>query len=219
MPKILRRLRLDEISLVDAPANPLARVMLAKREDPAKKEKKSVSDTKKTAAAADIADLEKMLEELKKSSEGGAGDEGDLTPESRTLRRMVLKVIEDRKTAVFVKKAEALKGLPGVTVAKLAPLMKEIAEKAPDAWDQLEPLLKNWQEAFETSELFSEKGSSGADGATAEDRATKLAHDRISKGEAKDLGAALALVFKADPALYREYRKETQFKVGVGSRA
>jgi len=183
--------------------------------DSQKKEKSMAEEAPKTpetpnTAGDEIAKLEAALDELKK---GMNGTSGDMTPEAKALRRIATQLVEQRKLAEFAKKAEGFKGLHGTTVPALTKLIKEIAENSPEGWKQLEPLLKNWCEAFETSELFSEKGSSGADQASATDRAEALASERIAKGLAKNQSEALSQVFKSDPALYRAYRKETQVKV------
>ena len=47
----------------------------------------------------------------------------------------------------------------------------------------------------------------------AQERVAALAEDRIKKGHAKTLAEAQLQIFKADPALYRQYRKETSIAV------
>jgi len=170
------------------------------------KETKAMKDKTETTDA----EVEKLLAELTKNDEGSGSD---ITPEARALKALAFKLVGQKRLAEFTKKAEAMKFLPGTTTPKLAELLKEIAEASPEVYEKLEPLFKSWSEAFEMSALFSEQGSGADAAASAEERVTALAQDRIKKGLAKTMAEAQGQVFRADPALYRQYRKETSIAV------
>ena len=96
--------------------------------------------------------------------------------------------------------------------AKTALITKAIEQKAPDAWAELEPILKAMSEQIEKGALFRELGKSTSQESddTALTEINKMAKERIEKGLDTDFATAWTMVVKADPELYSRYLTETR---------
>lgn len=141
--------------------------------------------------------------------------------ESATKLAKVQKELDDardaRVTKEFQEKAGTFKAL-GVKTEDLASVMKEVSEKAPNAFKALEPMLKSFEEKIAKGGLFTETGSSGAGAAVAKAGQTEAEAkiDAIAKGiveksaDGKKLShtQAVAKAWQDNPALYNAHEAE-----------
>lgn len=159
-----------------------------------------------TKAEKSAADAQAKLVELQKKADA---DRVELEKKLGVER-------DARLTREFIAKAEkSMSHLP-TTAAELAPILKELSEKAPDAYAKLEKVLEGASEkAKTTAQLLKELGRGGqGDGNadTAMAKLTKIAAE-LKKADPKLTdAAAMTRALSANPALYEQY--ETERKAG-----
>jgi len=159
--------------------------------------------------------LEKQVQDLEKA----AGEKvilekrlADLEAENQATKERLEKAETQRILKEHIEKAE--KSYPHAgDPAKIALITKEIAQKVPEAWAELEPILKAMSEQIEKGELFKEMGkstSSESDDNTALAEINKMAKERVEKGLDTDFASAWTKVVNADRELYGRYLTETR---------
>lgn len=159
--------------------------------------------------------LEKQVQDLEKA----AGEKvilekrlADLETENRATKERLEKAENQRILKEHIEKAEKIYPHAG-DPAKTALITKAIEQKAPEAWAELEPILKAMSEQIEKGALFGELGKSTSqvsDDNTALTEINKMAKERIEKGLDTDFATAWTMVVKADPELYGRYLTETR---------
>jgi len=116
---------------------------------------------------------------------------------------------EQRVTKEFIAKAQTLAALPGMNADDFGVVLKGIAEKAPEAWAKLEPLLKSAHEAIRTGALFVEKGAGGEGSGAAAAQVDAKAKELVAKSATGlTLVQARVKVWESEPELYAAYRRE-----------
>lgn len=158
--------------------------------------------------------LEKQVQDLEKA----AGEKvilekrlADLETENQATKERLEKAENQRILKEHIEKAEKIYPHAG-DPAKTALITKAIEQKAPDAWAELEPILKAMSEQIEKGALFRELGKSTSQESddTALTEINKMAKERIEKGLDTDFATAWTMVVKADPELYSRYLTETR---------
>lgn len=159
--------------------------------------------------------LEKQVQDLEKA----AGEKvllekrlADLETENQATKERLEKAENQRILKEHIEKAEKIYPHAG-DPAKTALITKAIEQKAPEAWAELEPILKAMSEQIEKGALFKELGKSTSqvsDDNTALTEINKMAKERIEKGLDTDFATAWTTVVKADPELYGRYLTETR---------
>lgn len=159
--------------------------------------------------------LEKQVQDLEKA----AGEKvilekrlADLETENQATKERLEKAENQRILKEHIEKAEKIYPHAG-DPAKTALITKAIEQKAPEAWAELEPILKAMSEQIEKGALFGELGKSTSqvsDDNTALTEINKMAKERIEKGLDTDFATAWTTVVKADPELYGRYLTETR---------
>ncbi len=159
--------------------------------------------------------LEKQVQDLEKA----AGEKvllekrlADLETENQATKERLEKAENQRILKEHIEKAEKIYPHAG-DPAKIALITKAVEQKAPEAWAELEPILKAMSEQIEKGALFRELGKSTSqesDDNTALTEINKMAKERIEKGLETDFATAWTKVVKADPELYGRYLTETR---------
>lgn len=115
----------------------------------------------------------------------------------------------------FAEEIAGYKGI-GLEPEKDAELLKSISEKlTPEQSTRVRELFKSAAAQAAVSGMFKEIGSKG-DGPMAGSAAAEVEQrvaDLVAKSAGTDRDAAVAEVFKADPALYAKYRAENSVKI------
>jgi len=123
----------------------------------------------------------------------------------------VLKAEQDRrKTLEFVERAKQYTHLP-INPEEFGPVLKQISESAPEAFQKLEQVLKAADENLRVAGSFKPVGrdSTGTGGNTAWDQICALASQLVEKAEHKlSFEAAVDKVLQSRPDLYRRYLDE-----------
>ena len=158
--------------------------------------------------------LEKQVQDLEKA----AGEKvllekrlADLETENQATKERLEKAENQRILKEHIEKAEKIYPHAG-DPAKIALITKALEQKAPEAWAELEPILKAMSEQIEKGALFKELGKSTSQESddTALTEINKMAKERIEKGLETDFATAWTMVVKADPELYGRYLTETR---------
>lgn len=158
--------------------------------------------------------LEKQVQDLEKA----AGEKvllekrlADLETENQATKERLEKAENQRILKEHIEKAEKIYPHAG-DPAKTALITKALEQKAPEAWAELEPILKAMSEQIEKGALFRELGKSTSQESddTALTEINKMAKERIEKGLETDFATAWTKVVKADPELYGRYLTETR---------
>lgn len=123
----------------------------------------------------------------------------------------VLKAEKDEQVKKeFIAKAAEFKHI-AVKADEFGPVMKELHEKAPEAFAKVEATLKAAEAALKEGKLFAEIGSSqpGQESGDAWEKINKIAEGMVAKDESRKLtkSAAIAEVLKTEEGmkLYGEY--------------
>ena len=123
----------------------------------------------------------------------------------------VLKAEQDRrKTLEFVERAKQYTHLP-INPEEFGPVLKQISESAPEAFQKLEQVLKAADENLRVAGSLKPVGrdSTGTGGNTAWDQICALANQLVEKAEHKlSFEAAVDKVLQSRPDLYRRYLDE-----------
>jgi hypothetical protein len=167
---------------------------------------------------AEFLALEKRLDEqkaefekqLKIEKEAREAEKAAREAEQAKNAEIQKKLDEERNIRVTKEFVEIAKGIPSLGKAEdVGPILKEISEKAPEAYAKLSPILKAMDKRVAEGELFSEIGKSGSPiTGSAWERIEKAAEAIVEKDSKVSLGDALDLVCKQHPDWYAEHRKE-----------
>ena len=146
---LLTNLQIDEISFVDAGANPEANVTIFKRKEDTDMDEKRVPK-KKTAD-----EVTKTADEVAKTETFDA-----LTAELKTLTDKLNEHVEKAEDAEFHKIAERYEIL-GTDADKLAPMLKAASKSNPTLYETAIRILDSALTAVEKSGTFDELGKTG----------------------------------------------------------
>ncbi|MBC7340959.1 MAG: hypothetical protein H5U02_00635 [Clostridia bacterium] len=150
-----------------------------------------------------------MLEQIWKEHEAAVKKAEEL--------EKVLKEERDRqRVKEFVAKAASeFANLPGAKAEEFGPVLKGIAEKAPEEWQKLEGVLKAADQAIRKGMLFAEMGRSGiAAGGSAVAKIEGIAKSLVEKDASRlTMAQAITKALEMHPELYEEYLAEKQGRV------
>jgi hypothetical protein len=157
-------------------------------------------------------DIMKRLDVLEKK----AAKVDELEKQLTEANENVQKAEQDKKdaedvqlTKQFIEKAASYKNL-AVDSEKLGPVMKKLAEVAPEEFSQIEGVLKAADEAIAKGDLFSESGSSaGGNSAGAWDKIVAKGEE-IAKRDSISKEKGISKAIQENPDLYAEHLKETR---------
>ena len=221
----LTNLRIDEISLVDRPANPDARVALVKRapesagETPTTPQEETVMSTptetvEKAPETVEKAETVTISKAQMESIEKALKDTQEMLAKSEA-RALAAEAVakaeaERRETEEFTKRAEALKSLPGVSTADLGALLLTISKAVPaETFEALETVLKAAHEALATGETLAETGTASTAASVSGDPIEKLTAlgNEIAKAEGCTPAQGFVKAYERNPELGEAYRK------------
>ena len=214
MPSELTDLEIDEISLVDRPANPEARVVLVKSAAPpaggasvfgrlAGRMKAAVGATAEPPSAGDMAaDEDDELEDLRRML-------AELEAENAELRERLEEQQQGGQEAALRKRAGAFAEL--AEPAALTPILAALERSQPALAERLERLLAGAQARLAKGALFRELGHA-ATGGSAYDRLMQRAEAlrRREPGLAREQAFARAYEDPENRELVRAYKAERQ---------
>lgn len=131
------------------------------------------------------------------------------------IRKSLKEERDARVNKEFVEKAGAYKHL-GIAADKLGPVLKSLSESAPEAFKELETVLKGADERLGKGGLFTEVGSNSPGGTSvakgdqteAEAKAEAIAKGLVEKDGTMSLLQAKQKVWKMHPELYSQHRQE-----------
>lgn len=117
-------------------------------------------------------------------------------------------LVDEIETKKFVTKAEELTDL-GIEADEFGPVLKELSEKAPEAFEKLQPILEAASKTIKKS-AFREIGSSSSNGGSAWAKIEKMAEEAASKDNTITKEQAAARILKSDEGkkLMQDYRDE-----------
>lgn len=170
-----------------------------------------------------VADEKVALEkQLKEEKDKAAKIEKEATEKKTTLEKQAeenAKIAKDAlakaaeledkmQTAEFIKKAATMSALG--KPEDVGAILKEISQKAPEAFAELEPILKSLDERVKQGELFAEigKSSSGPAAGSAEDKLNGIAKSYVEKGMKGGFPEAFTKACKENEDLYNQYTAE-----------
>lgn len=132
----------------------------------------------------------------------------DLEKRAEEAEKVAKAEHDARVTKEFIEKAAGYSHLP-MKAEEFGPVLKALAEKAPDEFAKIEAVLKTAEEQVATANLFGEAGrSGGAVGADTFAKIETVAKGLVEKGLAKTMPEAIAKAAEMHPDLYHEYRAE-----------
>jgi hypothetical protein len=227
----LSEIKPTEVSLVKKPA--IGRVFLITKSAEADESEDKMSDSNNPAAVPlslvfkedGTPDFDQLPPEARRVVEaafnvGAAGAKQaiekaeTLEKQAADLAKSLAEEKDERLKRDFIEKAaREFDALP-LAAAELGPVVKEIAEKAPEAWAKLEPVLKGASELIRAGNLLKETGAAGIGGGHAGDAWAKIeamAAERIKKsGQPISKAAAISEILEENPELYAQYERERE---------
>lgn len=181
---------------------------------------------------AEVKNLKKEDEEKPEDKESILKEDGSLNmgavpEEMRPYAEVVEKsrVESDKRAKDAIEKAEALEKdkmekeylakageLLNIDKAEnLAPLLMDVAEKAPETSEKLEEMLKTANKRIEEGGLYGEVGSGRSGSGEATDKMESKAKEKMEKGDGKmTIQQARAEVLKEHPEYYDEHMNEKE---------
>lgn len=219
MPTDLTNLEIDEVSLVGKAANNKKFLIFKSMEsdemvDTEPAGAKPIEPTQAHVEKADIDSIvEKALIEERKTRDIEIKKAVDAAIEKEQIEKAEIKKKLDeerdvRITKEFVEKAATMPSLGKAT--DVGPILKEISQKAPEAFAKLDPLLKALDERIKQGELFAEIGKSntGPAAGSAEDKLNGIAKSYVEKGLKGGFPEAFTKACKENEELYNQYTAE-----------
>jgi len=180
---------------------------LGKEEETEKAGKKYPAPVKK---ADGTFDLSAVPDELRPTLEVIFKEHEEAVRKAQELEA-VLKAEQDRRKVLeFVERAKQYTHLP-INPDEFGPVLKQISESAPEAFQKLEQVLKAADENLRVAGSLKPVGrdSTGTGGNTAWDQICALASQLVEKAEHKlSFEAAVDKVLQSRPDLYRRYLDE-----------
>jgi len=211
MPRELTDLEIDEISLVDRPANPAARVLLVKSEAAARRAGSVVGRlagvVKAAVGAAAPPPPDEGTEESEEDAEALRRRVAELEAENAALLAE-LEALGAEREATVEKRAAAFAGL--AAPAELAPILAALDLAAPGLSGRLERLLSGARARLEKGALFGELGYAGTPGGSAYDRLVQRAEAlrRVEPSLAPEQAFARAYEDPGNRSLVDAYKAE-----------
>jgi hypothetical protein len=150
--------------------------------------------------------LQKEQEDIKKEADTLRKEVEDLRKVVEERNEKLQKMEDERLTKEFISKAESF---PYAGKAEeLGLILKEISQKAPEAYASLEKTLGAMTAQIKEGNLFKEVGkNSGPAPTSIVGKVTELAKAKVVPGKIS-LEKAMDIVLRENPSLYEEYRKE-----------
>ena len=175
---------------------------------------KSVEPVQAHVEKADIDSIvEKALLEERKNRDIEIKKAVDAAIEKEQIEKAEIKKKLDeerdvRITKEFIEKAATMPSLG--SASDVGPILKEISQKAPEAFGKLDPILKALDERVKQGELFAEIGKSntGPLAGSAEEKLTGIAKSYVEKGLKGGYPEAFTKACQDNEDLYNQYVAE-----------
>lgn len=170
-----------------------------------KEEVENEDDVNKQEVAKSLDDLpdnvKPVIEQLFKEHK-------DTVEKAEKLEKQLSRERNEKRKQEFIQKAKQLDNLP-VNPDDFGVVMKSIADKAPEEFEQIETLLKSLNESVKKGALFEEVGSSASSsGSGAWGKIEKAAKELVQKDVNMTQEQAISKVIATKPELYSEYLQE-----------
>lgn len=144
--------------------------------------------------------LKPMVEKLCKSQE-------DAVKKSNELEKILKEEREKRLIKEFIAKASEFKKLP-INAEEFGLVMKEFSERAPEAYEKLESILKATDKAIEDGNLFKSMGTDQTPEDNIMSKVEKAASEKMKANDKLTKEQAITEVLKENPELYEKYESE-----------
>ncbi|PWK07505.1 hypothetical protein [Tumebacillus permanentifrigoris] len=152
-------------------------------------------------------ELREHLETIEKQAADAKKQAEEFAKQAQEANDIAKAERDARLTETFINKAAGYRALP-VKAEDFGPVLKALAEKAPDEYKILDELLKSVDAAMADSDLFKEIGKGAGGGSNDVMKRVELAAEELRKSEptlTKEQAFSKAL--QNNPELYTEYRK------------
>ena len=164
---------------------------------------KSLEDEKKAREAIqkrlDEAEAARVALEKQVAEEKAAKDEINKRLDEERNKRILKEFMEKAGSIPSLGKPE-----------EVAPILKDLSEKAPQSYALLEPILKAMDARIQEGSIFDELGRSGTSSVagSAEEKLKAIAKSILDKGEAADMATAYTKACADNEDLYEDYVAE-----------
>lgn len=187
-------------SAEDGPRGPM------KKEDGEEMSKQQFLPVRKEDGAWDFSGIP---EEVRPTVEALWKQNEEAVRKAADLERILNEERDQRLTREYIAKAAEFTSLP-VKAEEFGPVLKAVAEKAPEEYAKIESLLKAANEQLRQASLFAEVGKSGAGaGGSAWAKIEAAAASLVQKADGRmTREQAIAEVMQFQPELYNEYLRE-----------
>lgn len=132
--------------------------------------------------------------------------------ENKANKEALAKAEDARLTKEFI---ETAKGIPSLgKPEETGPILKEISQKAPEAYAKLSPILVAMDKQIAEGKVFEEIGKTGGGAApgSAEEKLSSIAKIYVEKGISKGPAEAFTKACQDNEELYEEYVAEKRRK-------
>lgn len=108
---------------------------------------------------------------------------------------------DERLTKEFIEKASTFKNLP-VNAAEFGPVLKSLATANPEAFAEVERVLRAADAGSKTGEVFKQAGSDQGGTASAKEQVDVMAQEILKSDTSLTIAQARAQVYRTNPSLY-----------------
>ena len=156
-------------------------------------------------------DLDNVPKELRPAMQLLFKSSTDNAAALKVANEKIEKADKEAKRSVWIKKADEFKDLPGTNVEELADTLMELSESSAE---KIMQQLRASKEVIKEGGFFTEQGRPGDGSGTGStiEKVNTLAKGLVQKNEKLSNADALQQVLRDNPALYAEYKKETQIR-------
>jgi len=172
------------------------------------KKAKQIEDEDEKKKGIKKEDIENLSPEIKAHFESVMKSNNELKTRVQKAEEVTKELKDEIETKKFVAKAEELTDL-GIEADEFGPVLKELSEKAPEAFEKLQPILDKANTTIKKS-AFREIGTSSSNGGSAWAKIEKMAEEVASKDNTITKEQAAARILKSDEGkkLIQDYRDE-----------
>lgn len=156
--------------------------------------------------------LEAVPKEMRPAMDILFKDRAETAKKLKDAEDKIEKADKEKKRAVWINKAAEFKDLPGTNVEELADTLMELSD------DGAEKVMKQFRSnlaIIEKGNFFAEHGRPGGGsggGGTAIEKVNQMANALVQKDDKMTVADAIQKVLNDNPALYHEYKADTQIR-------
>lgn len=154
-------------------------------------------------------DFEAVPEEVRPAIEMLWKENQEAVKKAAELEKILKEEHDRQATREYIAKASEFKGLP-VKPEEFGPVLKSLAEAAPEAYAKLDGVLKAADEAAIQARFLEELGASGPSPSSAMGKIDAMADAIIEKDSNMTHEQAVDKVLAKHPELYTEYQAESK---------